>query len=68
MSSLERGAVGIVGALIGCVLGPIIGLRLISLLDSGPISEGDFMALGFLLAIAGAGIGAAVAIQIATKR
>jgi hypothetical protein len=59
---------GLLGALIGCVLGPLVGLPALSAVTSGPMDEGEFLLVGLVLAAVGAGVGLAVGVRLVGGR
>jgi hypothetical protein len=64
---LTKAVAAVLGVCIGCIAGPVIGLRLLSLVDGGSIDEGVFYLLALLFASVGAGIGLGVAMRIASR-
>lgn len=64
---LTKAAAGLLGACIGCVIGPLACLPALSVfLDS--VDEADLLTLLLLFACAGAGVGLAIGVRIAGRQ
>jgi hypothetical protein len=55
---------GFLGGCLGCVLGPLVGFPVMSVLADS-VDEADVLALLLMFAFAGAGIGLAVGVRLA---